>query len=132
MSALWAARWARNGGLIVRSTVPTLRMAAPKKAPAKAKAAEDEAAAPAGEIKVGSPIPGVNFLKDGKDPVYKEESEYPEWLFKLLDPKPTLRELNIKFDEEGPEALSTQEYQRMLRLMNRGRIKEHNMAKSKK
>ncbi|RIB02710.1 mitochondrial ribosomal protein L37-domain-containing protein, partial [Gigaspora rosea] len=39
-----------------------------------------ESSAPAGTI-----LKGINFLKNGNDPVAKLEEEYPHWLWELLD-----------------------------------------------
>ena len=35
----------------------------------------------------GTVLKGINILKQGSDPIAKEDSEYPAWLWKLLDPK---------------------------------------------
>ena len=32
----------------------------------------------------GTVLSGLNVLKTGSDPIAKDESEYPEWLWKLL------------------------------------------------
>lgn len=33
----------------------------------------------------GTVITGLNYLKDGKDPVAMKDEEYPEWLWECLD-----------------------------------------------
>eukprot|EP00924_Labyrinthula_sp_SR-Ha-C_P006683 maker-scaffold_29-snap-gene-1.3-mRNA-1 protein AED:0.38 eAED:0.38 QI:100/1/1/1/1/1/4/69/90 len=43
--------------------------------------------------KVGDEVP-VALKKDEKNPVIKEDSEYPEWLFTLLDPKKEVKDFN--------------------------------------
>jgi large subunit ribosomal protein L54 len=35
----------------------------------------------------GTVLKGINVLKDGKDPVALADSEYPPWLWELLEPK---------------------------------------------
>ncbi|ORX52419.1 hypothetical protein DM01DRAFT_1288827 [Hesseltinella vesiculosa] len=35
----------------------------------------------------GTVLKGINFLKDGKDPVALEDDQYPMWLWDLLDEK---------------------------------------------
>ncbi|SCV69586.1 BQ2448_2606 [Microbotryum intermedium] len=35
----------------------------------------------------GTVLPGLNFLKTGSDPIAKEDSEYPSWLWTLLSPR---------------------------------------------
>jgi hypothetical protein len=43
----------------------------------------------------------------------------------------TLQQLNAKFEEVGPENMGDAEYQRMLRLENRKRIKFGNLLRAK-
>ncbi|CAO3591344.1 unnamed protein product [Absidia cylindrospora] len=38
-------------------------------------------------VAAGTTLSGINFLKDGKDPVALEDNEYPMWLWDLLDEK---------------------------------------------
>ena len=33
---------------------------------------------------------GVNYFKKGDDPPLKDDSEYPEWLWDIAEPPPTL------------------------------------------
>mmetsp|Transcript_13447 Transcript_13447/g.21964 ORF Transcript_13447/g.21964 Transcript_13447/m.21964 type:complete len:99 (+) Transcript_13447:93-389(+) len=70
---------------------------------------------------VGQAIP-INIYKTGTDPVYLEDSEYPEWLFSLTEPLPTERELEVRKDEitweEGGK--------RLFKLKNRTAIKAKN------
>ncbi|SCZ96849.1 BZ3500_MvSof-1268-A1-R1_Chr4-1g06782 [Microbotryum saponariae] len=35
----------------------------------------------------GTVLPGLNFSKTGSDPIAKEDSEYPSWLWTLLSPR---------------------------------------------
>ncbi|KAI9139135.1 mitochondrial ribosomal protein L37-domain-containing protein, partial [Paraphysoderma sedebokerense] len=41
---------------------------------------------PTSSVPAGTVLTGLNFLKDGKDPVALPDSEYPSWLWSLLDP----------------------------------------------
>ena len=36
---------------------------------------------------------GANYLKTGEDPVLKEDAAYPDWLWKLAEPKKQTSEL---------------------------------------
>lgn len=70
---------------------------------------------------------GANILKDGTDPKVLPDSEYPDWLWHLLDKRPALSELRRKSVESLPyEALK-----RFVKLDNRARIKENNNLKAK-
>lgn len=44
----------------------------------------------------GTVLKGINVLKQGTDPVAKEDHEYPDWLWKLLEPKKPMD----SFDDE--------------------------------
>lgn len=37
---------------------------------------------------------GVNIYKNGEDPMLKEDSQYPDWLWNLLEPKKSYEELS--------------------------------------
>ncbi|KAH9300570.1 hypothetical protein KI387_012153, partial [Taxus chinensis] len=89
------------------------------------------AAAPAApiiskEVKA-STVFGANILKDGVDPAIKPDSEYPDWLWHLLDKKLPLSELQRK----DPKTMTLPELQRFVKLDNRRRIKENNALKAK-
>jgi large subunit ribosomal protein L54 len=70
----------------------------------------------------------TNIYKEGSHPELKPESDYPEWLFTLLDVKPTLGEL----ERQGFDNLDIDDQRRLLSLANRKFIKSNNAAKSKK
>ncbi|CEG41062.1 Mitochondrial/chloroplast ribosomal protein L54/L37 [Plasmopara halstedii] len=71
----------------------------------------------------------TNILKDGTHPMIKDKVEYPEWLFRLLDPKPTLGELErVGFDN----ITEMEEQHRFLVLLNRQALKTNNAEKAKK
>lgn len=72
-------------------------------------------------------VVGANILKDGQDPKVLADSEYPDWLWHLLDKKPALSELKRR----KSDALSYEELKRYVKLDNRARIKENNSVKAK-
>ncbi|KAF0934800.1 hypothetical protein E2562_028809 [Oryza meyeriana var. granulata] len=45
---------------------------------------------------------GANILKEGSDPKLQPDSEYPEWLWHLLDKRPMLSELRRKDSKTLP------------------------------
>eukprot|EP00884_Botryococcus_braunii_P000353 jgi/Botrbrau1/10318/Bobra.0120s0031.1 len=46
---------------------------------------------------------GVNILKGGTDPPLKPDEEYPDWLWELAEPQPTLFELRRKYEAAGKD-----------------------------
>lgn len=78
------------------------------------------------EIK-STTVVGGNILKDGTDPKLVADSEYPDWLWHLLDKKPALSELRRK----NTETLPYDDLKRFVKLDNRARIKENNSLKAK-
>ena len=44
-----------------------------------------EPSAPRSICAEGTVMAGLNYLKDGKDPVAMKDEEYPEWLWECLD-----------------------------------------------
>ncbi|KAL7094933.1 hypothetical protein ACP275_11G135800 [Erythranthe tilingii] len=70
---------------------------------------------------------GANILKDGQDPKILPDSEYPDWLWHLLDKKPPLSELRRK----DIKTLPYDDLKRFVKLDNRARIKENNSLKAK-
>lgn len=70
---------------------------------------------------------GANILKEGQDPKVLPDSEYPDWLWHLLDKRPALSELRRK----KTESLSFEELKRFAKLDNRARIKGNNIMKAK-
>ncbi|KAI8085033.1 mitochondrial ribosomal protein L37-domain-containing protein [Halteromyces radiatus] len=71
-------------------------------------------------VPAGVTLKGINFLKDGKDPVALEDNEYPMWLWDLLDEKKqkqkTTKPSNRQFHRKN----------------NRDAIKSANFMKDKK
>ncbi|KMT17086.1 hypothetical protein BVRB_2g041400 [Beta vulgaris subsp. vulgaris] len=78
------------------------------------------------EVKATTVV-GANILKDGTDPKVRPDSEYPDWLFQLLDKRPALSELQRKEAED----LSVEDLKRYVKLDNRARIKENNSVRAK-
>ncbi|OQS07600.1 hypothetical protein THRCLA_20105 [Thraustotheca clavata] len=114
----------------VRVSVAIRGFAAPAKAPAKG-GKDKKGASPkvAEEVVDVTKYAPVNILKDGAHPELKAREEYPEWLFTLLEPQPTLGELERK----GYDSLETmEEKRRLITLSYRRAIKEKNASKSKK
>ncbi|PIN17810.1 Mitochondrial/chloroplast ribosomal protein L54/L37 [Handroanthus impetiginosus] len=70
---------------------------------------------------------GANILKDGQDPKILPDSEYPDWLWHLLDKRSPLSELRRK----DIESLPYEDLKRFVKLDNRARIKENNSVKAK-
>lgn len=78
------------------------------------------------EVKATTVV-GANILKEGADPKTLPDSEYPDWLWHLLDKHPALSELRRKNIETLPYA----DLKRFVKLDNRARIKENNSVKAK-
>lgn len=70
---------------------------------------------------------GANILKEGADPKITADSEYPDWLWCLIDKHPPLSELRRK----NVETLPYDDLKRFVKLDNRARIKENNSIKAK-
>lgn len=70
----------------------------------------------------------TNIYKEGQHAELKDPSEYPPWLFKLLDVQPTLGEL----ERSGFDNLELEQQRRLLTLANRRLVKGNNANKSKK
>ncbi|GJP45779.1 hypothetical protein CLOM_g5115 [Closterium sp. NIES-68] len=111
-----------------------LRAAAPKAAAKGAKKGKGDAAAsdaarassvPA-EVRAATVV-GGNILKTGSDPNVLPDSEYPEWLWTLLDRKAPLSELKRKRIED----MGMGELERLVKLDNRDRIRATNATRAK-
>ncbi|XP_059637678.1 large ribosomal subunit protein mL54-like [Cornus florida] len=72
-------------------------------------------------------VVGANILKDGADPKILPDSEYPDWLWRLVDKRPALSELRRK----KIETLPYEDLKRFVKLDNRARIKENNSLRAK-
>lgn len=78
------------------------------------------------EIK-STTVVGANTLKDGADPKILSDSDYPDWLWHLLDKRPALSELRRK----NVETLPYDDLKRFVKLDTRAKIKENNSVKAK-
>ncbi|CAG8541370.1 10274_t:CDS:2 [Ambispora gerdemannii] len=71
-------------------------------------------AAPAGTV-----LQGINYLKDGTDPIALPDHEYPEWLWEILDEKK---------QKEWANDPTNRQY---LRKIRREKIRDANFDKNK-
>lgn len=78
------------------------------------------------EVK-SSTVVGANILKEGADPKILPDSDYPDWLWHLIDKRTPLSELRRK----NVETLPYEDLKRFVKLDNRSRIKENNSIKAK-
>jgi hypothetical protein len=92
----------------------------------KKPAAGGGAAAPVEKYDLTKQIP-VNLMKEGEEPVYRKDEEYPPWLWALLEEKPLLDDLLMK----GVENLTQPELKRILRATSKRRIKTSNTSREK-
>jgi Mitochondrial ribosomal protein L37 len=72
------------------------------------------------------------LFSDGKDPVVKEDKEYPEWVFKLTEKLPTRNQLLQMIDEAGGidgdlTVLGEDNLRRAKRLITLDEIKKNNL-----
>ncbi|KAI9282899.1 mitochondrial ribosomal protein L37-domain-containing protein [Umbelopsis sp. AD052] len=88
--------------------------AAPEPAPGSKKAAI------ASSVPQGTVLKGINYMKEGKDPIALDDSEYPEWLWDLLDEKK---------QKQKSSKPSNRQYHRK---QNRDAIRASNFMKDKK
>eukprot|EP00128_Syssomonas_multiformis_P005124 Colp12_sorted_trinity150504_noHs@10152 len=96
-------------------------------APAKGKAAGGAKKAKKKDAKPTGPYigpehdkcTGANFYTTGEDPKLKPDDQYPKWLWTLLDPRPSLEEMDP----------SEKRYWSVLR---REKMKQNNYSRSKK
>ncbi|KAI8879311.1 hypothetical protein K501DRAFT_226843 [Backusella circina FSU 941] len=62
----------------------------------------------------GTVLKGIHYFKEGKEPVALEDSEYPDWLWDLLDEKkqkqksskPTFRQYHRKQSRDAIKAMN--------------------------
>jgi large subunit ribosomal protein L54 len=125
--------WTRGlrHGAVPRHTaqlVESRGLAIASKARKGGKGGADAAKTPAltKEIK-STTVYGANILKEGSDPKIQPDSEYPDWLWQLLDKRPVLSELRRK----DPKTLPYEDLKRFVKLDNRARIKENNALTAK-
>ncbi|GBG27066.1 39S ribosomal protein L54, mitochondrial [Hondaea fermentalgiana] len=98
---------------------------APEAPEAPAAASSNASSTPPEDRGVGEPgkaVP-VNIFKSGSDPVLLAKDEYPEWLFDILKPPATEREVLSKKDSITWKKGGAKYF----RKLNKRRIKENNM-----
>ncbi|KAF8060090.1 hypothetical protein HT031_005029 [Scenedesmus sp. PABB004] len=91
------------------------------------KGAKDRGPARVGGLSPGAAT-GVAIRKGEADPPILPDAEYPDWLFKLLQPEPTVAELERAYAAEG---LPLPQLKRLFRYKNKLRIKAQNAASAK-
>lgn len=64
---------------------------------------------------------------DGPEPEYKPDSEYPPWVFGLLDEKPLLEDFIMR----GMEKVPTDKMKTVFRMANKRRVKASNASMKK-
>ncbi|KAK9916818.1 hypothetical protein WJX75_007397 [Coccomyxa subellipsoidea] len=77
---------------------------------------------------------GVNYFKKGEDPPLKDDSEYPDWLWTIHEPPPTLYSLQKKAAGESNQEsgeLSPAEVKKLIKLETNSTIKDRNFIKAK-
>mmetsp|Transcript_4060 Transcript_4060/g.6673 ORF Transcript_4060/g.6673 Transcript_4060/m.6673 type:complete len:119 (+) Transcript_4060:110-466(+) len=110
--------------LLATGLIP-LRGAAP--APTSKKSGKDKGPRRTGELST-THATGCALMKGVQDPELKPDSEYPDWLWTLLEPAPSAKELAGQYQGQG---LSVDQLQRLWRLKNKERIKENNFMRAK-
>ena len=86
---------------------------------------------------------GLNILKDGKDPEFMPDDQYPDWLWTILDPEKgniamkTLGELEKELEAAKKadvdlkyDVMAIKDVKRLLRLRRRAKIKANNALRA--
>jgi hypothetical protein len=73
-------------------------------------------------MKVGTVLPGLDFIKDTDVVLSKERSEYPDWVDSLAKPMLSLAKLRRMSEEEATD----REKERYLKLTRRQQMKNKN------
>ena len=69
----------------------------------------------------------LSLPPDGAEPEYKADSEYPPWVFSLLDEKPLLED----FVMNGLDKVPPPQMKLVFRMANKRRLKANNAAVKK-
>ncbi|KAJ9513071.1 hypothetical protein QJQ45_029429 [Haematococcus lacustris] len=109
-------------------------------APSSKKGGKDKGPRRPGQLST-TKATGCALMKGEEDPPLKLDSEYPDWLWKLLDPQPTGKELFATYQGHGlsmqqradasPKSVFVLQLHRLWRQQNKARIKESNAEKAK-
>ena len=75
------------------------------------------------KFELSTQIP-VYLEKDAEQPVYKDDKDYPEWLWTLLEPTKTLTEQILA----GTDSLTPRERRALVKKARRKMIRENNLA----
>eukprot|EP01138_Halocafeteria_seosinensis_P004195 gb/GECG01004290.1/.p1 GENE.gb/GECG01004290.1/~~gb/GECG01004290.1/.p1 ORF type:complete len:150 (+),score=16.75 gb/GECG01004290.1/:1-450(+) len=70
----------------------------------------------------------VNLYKDGEEPEYKADSEYPAWLWNINKDKRTVEEVV----REGVEHLTPREQRNVFKRLRRDQVKKRNTENKKR
>jgi hypothetical protein len=73
-------------------------------------------------MKVGTVLPGLDFIKDTDEVVTKKRSDYPDWVDSLAKPMLSLAKLRRMTEEEATD----KEKERYLKLSRRQDMKSKN------
>ena len=79
-------------------------------------------------MKPGTPITGLNFMKDRDAPVALKREEYPEWVGRLATKDVSLAQLRRMSEDDATD----KEKMRYLKLTRRILIKRNNEKNMKK
>lgn len=75
---------------------------------------------------------GCNIYTKGQDPALGKDEDYPDWLWTLLEPPKTAKQLHQAAALAGSyDSLPDAEFFRLAKLERKVRIKAHNAANSK-
>ena len=78
---------------------------------------------------------GLNYKKGGSDPELGPDEAYPDWLWKLAEPKKTLRELEKEVAAAKLtgryDVMDVKDVKRLLKLRRRAKIKANNASRAK-
>lgn len=77
-------------------------------AASKNKKSEEVAESPSESVDLSQVCTGLNYYTHGEDPLLKEDSEYPDWLWEIAEP--------VKSHKELPE--DSEKYWRRLNKFN--------------
>lgn len=80
-------------------------------------------AIPTSSVPAGTILKGLNFLKTASDPVAKEDSEYPSWLFNLVTPVSKGKGLLLSEDEQLRKEIKGLKKDRGVQIKSKNNLK---------